>query len=234
MNKHEQKDCVYCPTNVECFFEEVLPAGQVDELQRQRKLVDLAKGETLFLEGSEPHGLWMVCRGRIKVFRQGGDGKPLITRIAQAGEMVGYRSFFAGQSYCANAEAMEASTVFYVRRQNLEQLIHNNGSLALYFLHKLATELEEAEAATTEMAYHGAGPRVLAALRRLQKIRSAADRAREGRSFPIRRQDLAELAGLTVETTVRVLKKLERDGVLVLKGKRVSFSGEVESIDIAH
>jgi CRP/FNR family transcriptional regulator, polysaccharide utilization system transcription regulator len=232
MGNKQQIECACCPT-VACFFEEQLSLEQLRVLKEHRKIHQLSKGETLFLEGSDAHGLWVVCNGRVKIFRHGADGKPLITRLAQAGEMVGYRSFFAGQTYRANAEAMEPSTVVYISRQELEGLIQGNGKLALYFLRKLATELEEAEAAATEMAYHGAGARVVAALRRMHKMRTGIGAAENGRFVPVPRQDLAELAGLTVETTVRMLKKLEREGVLILKGKQISLCGETEPRDMA-
>jgi len=47
------------------------------------------KGAMLFMEGQSPRGIFMICAGRVKLSSCSSEGKSLITRIAEPGELLG-------------------------------------------------------------------------------------------------------------------------------------------------
>ena len=210
------KECEICGTRTTCFFSKVLNPEDLLDLQVHRTLFELKKGEFLFREGETARGIWIICNGVVKMYRQTAvEGKPLITRISRSGELMGYRSFFADQPYQGNAEAMVKTTASHLDRNYVHNLIFRNGPLALLLLQKFARDLGRAEVVATNMAYRGAKDRVVDVIYDLHMNTPNAE-VDDHWAFNIRRQDLAELAGLTIETTVRVLKELEKDGLLVI------------------
>jgi len=72
-------------------------------------------GALLFGEGETPRGVFMVCRGRVKLSIASGDGKTLITRIVRAGEALGLSSVLSDLPYRATAETLEPSQVKFIR-----------------------------------------------------------------------------------------------------------------------
>lgn len=202
-----------------CTLIDSLDPQALADLFRRTKPVALARGDMLFREGEEPAGIWVVCEGSIKVFRHAQDGRPLINRIAAHGDFVGHRSFFLGRPYEASAAAMEPSVVRHFDRKMVEQLVYSEGGFAGIMLKRLAIELGHAEVKATHMAYGTARNRVIEVLYDLYLAH------KEGAEHPdelvVRRQDLAEIAGMAVETIVRVLKELERDGLVAIHGRQI-------------
>src|SRR5262245_16860334 len=64
------------------------------------------KGALLFVEGQTPTGVFMLCSGRVKLMTCSSDGKGLITRIAEGGEMLGLSAVISGREYMATAETL--------------------------------------------------------------------------------------------------------------------------------
>jgi CRP-like cAMP-binding protein len=197
-----------------------LPDDVRASVKKQIAHKQIDRGEQLFHEGEAPAGIWMLCAGKVKIMRQAPDGKPLITRVILPGDIFGQRAYFAGQPYQASAEAMEPSVLSFLERDLVDRLVKKYGDFAAFMLRRLAVDLDRAESMATNMAYRGARDRVLDVLYDIHlKSQLVGDEAWQ---FSIRRQDLAELAGLTVETIVRVLKALEKEGFLQIEGRQIS------------
>lgn len=217
-NAKASTDCRVCSQPGKCQMVQNLDAKSLSDLHRRTKRIALARGDVLFREGEDPSGIWVVCEGSIKIFRHANDGRPLINRIAGQGDFVGHRSYFLGRPYAGSAAAMEPSLVRYFDRALVEQLVFSEGSFAGIILRRLAIELGHAEARATHMAYGSARNRVIDVLNDLYLAHQEAEHPDE---LVVRRQDLAELAGMAVETIVRVLKELERDGLVAIQGRQI-------------
>ena len=86
-------------------------------------------GALLFAEGEAPRGIFMLCRGRVKLSIASGDGKTLITRVARAGEALGLSSVLGGHDYRATAETIEPSQVKFIRADDFTRWMdeHSEG-----------------------------------------------------------------------------------------------------------
>lgn len=215
-------DCEYCGSSGHCYFESVLPADVLAELRGKRRTSRVRKGELIFEAGQRPEGFWIVCSGQVKVYRTAQDGKVLIQTLAMDGDLLGHRALLADEVFEESAEALEESVLSFIDRAYILHLIAGHGSLALRFLRTLARDLGDSEASATTMAYRNARERLIEALFDLHKLQAARPGSdKDPWRFRLRRQDLAELAGLTLETTVRGLKELEREGIVRLDGRRI-------------
>ena len=76
------------------------------------------QGSVLFNEGDPPEGLHILDSGRAKMFGSNTRGKTFITKIADAGELLGLNAIILGKPYLLSAEAMEPSRVSYVLRED--------------------------------------------------------------------------------------------------------------------
>ena len=209
-----------------CFFGCALGDEAHRVIQRYRQVRSWQKGEFVFHAGEEPHGIWSVCKGRIKVFKETEDGKQLTLRIALPGELVGHRSLLAGAPLAGYGEVLEDADTAYLPADVVMRLIDIDANVRKRMIHKLADELGHAETLATSMAYGRAEQRLIAAFAEL--CRNSGDCDPGCSNEPIEllapRQELAELSGLTVEAAVRTLRRLEQAGIVQAHGRRIRIN----------
>ena len=202
-----------------CFFGCALSPRAQQLIVQYRRVDTWEKGDTVFRAGEEPHGIWSVCSGRIKVFKDTETGKQLTLRIAVPGDLVGHRSLLAGTPLSGYGSAMERSVTAYLPARVVTQLIEIDPDVRVQIIQKLASELGHAESLATNMAYSRAEKRLIAAFAELCRNRGGC--AEDPFDVVAPRQELAELAGLTVEATVRTLRRLEEAGIVTAHGHRI-------------
>ena len=101
------------------------------------------RGQTIFLEGDEGNGFYVVNTGKVKIYKLSPDGKEQILHIFGPGEPFAEVPVFAGQRFPANAEALEESRLFFFPRTGFLDLIGRHPSLALNMLAVLSRRLRQ-------------------------------------------------------------------------------------------
>ena len=91
----------------------------------------LARGEILFHEGDAAEGLFAVVEGRIKLVRYSPKGRELLLHLVAPGVSFAEAALFGSGGYPATAEAVEATTVWYLPRTRLVELIRGTPELGL-------------------------------------------------------------------------------------------------------
>lgn len=214
-----QYGCGRCHEHERCAYKELIPPQARAGIAKRKTATYLERGDMLFRTGEIPFGFWVVCKGQLKVSRLAADGKPLILHVAQAGDTVGATAFFSRKAYEGSAVALEPTLVTFLQTAVVEDLIAFNSEFAVSMLKKLASEVSSAESKAVNMAYRSARDRVIGVLQDIHL--HDKEHGSDGWSFTLPRRELAEQAGLTVETIVRVLKCLEKEGLLFLEGRRI-------------
>ena len=120
---------------------EGLPQEQLEDLAGIVEEPMFRKGQTIFSEGDEGAGFYVVASGRVKVFKLSSEGKEQILHILGPGEPFGEVPVFAGQHFPANAEAMDDSRLYFFPRGSFVRLIRKNPGLALNMLAVLSRRL---------------------------------------------------------------------------------------------
>ena len=81
------ENCLLCKLRQTGFFCD-LPKASLQELEKVKYASAYPQGAVLFVEGQAPRGVYVICSGRVKLSTTSRDGKTLILRIAQAGEVL--------------------------------------------------------------------------------------------------------------------------------------------------
>src|SRR3954464_7504197 len=76
------------------------------------------KGSVLFVEGEDPRGVFVLCSGRAKLTTSSSEGKTLIVRIAEPGDIIGVSSSILNKPYELSAETIEPAQVTFMRRDH--------------------------------------------------------------------------------------------------------------------
>ena len=95
---------------------------------------EVARGASLFEEGDEAKGLFLLAAGKLKVFKAAPDGREQILHFIFPGETFAEVALFSGQTYPASAHALEASVVAYIPREGLFRLVEKRPDIAFKLL----------------------------------------------------------------------------------------------------
>ena len=115
-----------------------LPSALIEELVSLEFTTEYPREAALFVEGQAPGAVFVVLRGRVKLSVCSRDGKTLILRIAEAGEMLGVSASVSSHPYEATAETLEAAEISFLKRADILRLMHEHHELALWLAENLS------------------------------------------------------------------------------------------------
>jgi CRP/FNR family transcriptional regulator len=221
-SKREAPNCDWCPFKKNCFYD-LLGTKQSKKAWREMRLANpFRPGEVIFHEGTQPQGLFVVCTGKVKIYKSSRTGQQLTTRVEQGGDLLGHVSLLAKDGpYTGTSEALEPSVVSMVDEKTFIDFLAQYPQAALALMREMAKDVRRGENKARDIAFKPARGRLADVLVRMMK---------PGKPHPLvaglKRRDLAEMAGLTIETAVRLLKDFEERGLLRKKAKDLVITNE--------
>jgi CRP-like cAMP-binding protein len=185
-----------------------------DRIASAAMLREYARGDDIFQEGDPSDFFFVVVTGRVKVHKHGPDGHTLILEIFGPGGPLGAVATYESRPYPASATALEPTTCLAIPRAAFFTLLEQHPSLVRGLLGSLSLRLVELTTRLAELA----GGRIDARLARLfLKLTDQFGRQERDGMFiplPLTRQELADLTGTTIETTIRIMSRWGKDEVL--------------------
>jgi CRP/FNR family transcriptional regulator, cyclic AMP receptor protein len=121
-----------------------LPADALQSFNAIKTTSLYPRGATLFGEGRQPKGIFVLCDGRAKLSVCAENGKRLMLRVAGPGEVLGLSSTLSGKPYEITAEALDASQVVFVKRKDLLKFLRDHRDACLQVVHLLSGDLHSA------------------------------------------------------------------------------------------
>ena len=174
------------------------------------------RGQTIFSEGDEGSGFYVVISGRVKIFKLSPEGKEQIFHILGPGEPFGEAAVFAGEHFPAYAEALVESRVFFFPRPAFVDLIKKNPSLALNMLAVLSRRLRKFASLVEDLSLKEVPGRLAAYLLFL----SERKKGKEEVELDVSKNQLASLLGTIPETLSRILARMTREKLIKASGQR--------------
>lgn len=200
----------------------IVPAELLDQVHAAESTRSYKKGQILFYEGNRSFGLFYLNSGKVKLYKYTPDGKCYITRIVSAGELMGCRAFFSGESYDVSAEVIEDATVCFLEQVHIREIQAHCPDFGFALLGKMGRELRMAEAKAADIAYKSVPERLADMLLGFKESfgQSLAD-GRIRLDIDLSREEMASLLGTTVETTVRTLTRFRQLDVIANEKKHI-------------
>jgi CRP/FNR family transcriptional regulator len=183
-----------------------LPDRDLGDLLTRAVRRHYERGTPVLTEGDPPLCLYIVLSGRVKVSKQSSAGKPITLAYFTSGETVGEVAVFENIPYPASAEAAVASEILAISRDEFLAFVARHPPAARALLTVLGERLMLSQDRLRGFAGEHAEQRLAGALQMLFE--------KMGPDLPFSRQDIADLAGTTLETAIRVLSRLTKGGII--------------------
>jgi len=172
------------------------------------------RGEQVFEEGDPSDFFYVVITGRVKVYKHAPNGNDIILEMFGAGGPFGAVAAYEARPYPASATAIEPTECLLIPRQAFFILLEQHPSLVRGLLGSLSLRLVELTTRLAELT----GGRIDARFARLfLKLADQIGRQDRGGVFvplALSRQELADLTGTTIETSIRIMSRWGKDDVL--------------------
>jgi CRP/FNR family transcriptional regulator, polysaccharide utilization system transcription regulator len=224
-------ECANCSSRVDSVFTD-LDASQIEELSNQKGCNYYKKGQTVFFEGNNSHGIYCVHKGKLKLHKLGTEGKEQIIRFAKDGDILGYRALLSGEPFAASASVLEDSSLCYIPKDSLIKLITEDPSFSMKVLELTCKEMGRAADTITNLAQKPVRERLAEVLLMLKEVFGLDD---EGAILvQLSREELANIVGTATESVIRLLSELKKECTIELKGKMIAIKNEQELIHICN
>jgi len=137
------ESCMGCKVSREGFFCRFSPAvlRSVDEASHHSVM---PAGALLFVEGQTPRGVFILCSGVVKLSTTSKEGKVLILKQAEAGEVLGLSAAISGTNYEMTAETGSPCQLNFIGRQDLMTLLENESEVGMHAALWLSREFQGA------------------------------------------------------------------------------------------
>lgn len=198
---------------------EGLPPDHLDELTDIAIEKTYSRGETIFFEGDEGNGFYMVGEGKIKIFKLSPMGKEHILHIFGQGEPFGEVPVFHGWPFPATAEALVKTKTLFFPRMRFIQLVENNPAIALNMLAVLSLRLRRFATQIENLSLKEVPARLANYLIYLSEEQGGRDEV----TLEISKGQLASLLGTIPETLSRIFGKMSEEGLIKVNGKVISL-----------
>ena len=222
--KHDPHDNIHChelgETHETCIslvpIFNHLEKEQMDEIMAVTYSISYKKGENIYCAGDKADSLYIVSKGKIKIYRLSESGKEQLLRILHPGDFTGELALFRESIHESYAEAMANTSVCMITRTDLQEFLMKYPTISLKILSEFSNRLENSEKQTTRFATENVETRI--ALFLAEGLESK-DQSMEI-TLPMTKKDLASYLGTTPETISRKLAELEDEGFIKQLGGR--------------
>ncbi len=177
-----------------------------------------ARGQLIFSEGDEARGFFVVCSGRVKIFKLSRDGREQILHLFSAGDIFAEAAVFEGGRYPANAQALAETEALVIPKREFRRLIERQPQLALNMIAALSRFVKHFAAMVEELSLKEVTARVANYLLGLKPIKGTGTV-----ELDMTKSQLASRLGTVGETLSRTFAKLTEAGLIALRGRKVTI-----------
>jgi len=173
------------------------------------------KGQCIFFESDKPLFYYQVCEGSVRVVNIFTDGKEFIQGMFKKEESFGEYVLLIDSLYPATAICNEDTMVLKIKKENFLYLLQNNNDILFDLTRLLSSRLVRNVTIAKEISGEKPIHRIATLLSMFKKESTCSNE--QPFKIDLSRQRIADMVGLRVETVIRVMKKLEEDGLISIR-----------------
>ena len=190
------------------------------------------KGQSIFTEGSYPAGIFYIKEGMVKKFKTDHNGKEHVLYLCSTGELLGYSALLCKETYPDSAVALEPSKLGFIPNEAFLRILSQSAELMMGILSSLSHEFGVLVNSVRVFAHMSVKERLALTLLILaEKFKKGEETV--GTEIHLSREDMANMVGTAVETLVRLLAELKKEGIISTNGRTIKLLKPMELIVIS-
>ena len=219
------ESCLFCKLRTESFFCS-LPPKTLDAFEKIKFPSSLPRNSVLFVEGQMPRGIYVLCKGRVKLSVNSSDGKTMILKIAEPGEVLGLHACVTGIPYELTAETVQPCQVVFIKRDDFQKFLSDHGDACLMAAQHLSSTCHTAyDTIRTIGLSHSASEKLA---RMLLELAAEGEATKDGIrvKLALTHEEIAQVIGTSRETVTRLLANFRKRQMAILKGSTLMIKNK--------
>ena len=210
------ENCLSCNLCAEGFFCR-LPKSVMEAFQPLKFTLVHPAGATLFVEGQTSRGIYILCKGRVKLSANSSDGHTLILKVSQPGEVLGLNATLSGTPHETTAETGQPCQLNFVRGDDFLRFLTQHGDACMQAAIQLSRDCQQAYAQLRSFTMSSASQRVARLMLDWSQDDSGMATA-HGIKVALTHDEIAQIIGMSRETVTRTLATLRKQHIAELQG----------------
>jgi CRP/FNR family transcriptional regulator len=214
-------NCATCPVREEHLFCN-LPAATLQRLNEIKSTAIYPKSAMLFIEGQQPRGVFVLCGGKVKLSTSSKEGKTIITKIAESGDVLGLNATISNRPYEVTAEMFEPGQANFIARDAFLQFLRDHGEVAVRVAEQLSRNYYTAYEEIRTLGLASSPAEKFAKLLLSWSAEPSTNGGAQLR-LTLTHEEIAEMIGTTRETVSRLFSDFKKKQLLQVKGATLTI-----------
>jgi CRP/FNR family transcriptional regulator, cyclic AMP receptor protein len=212
------ESCLGCKMRADHIFCD-LPTAALQAFEQMKYATAYPKGAVLFVEGQAPRGIFVLCKGRVKLSICSTDGKTLILKIAESGEVLGLSATLSGKPYELTAETIDPCQINFVKREDFMRFLKEHSEACLRVAEQLSDKYNAACREIRSLGLsHSAAEKLAKLLLEWTNKNGEAAKTEPRVKLALTHEEIAQMIGTSRETVTRLFAELKKKQVVQSKG----------------
>lgn len=210
------EDCLSCKLCSEGFFCD-LPKPVMAAFQPLKFTLVYPAGATLFVEGQVCRGIYILCKGRVKLSANSKDGQTMILKVAQPGEILGLSATVSGITHETTAETGQPCQLNFVKRDDFLKFLTEHGDACMQAAIHMGRECQHAYQQLRSFTMSTATERIARLILEWSRDDSGIATA-HGIKVALTHDEIGQIIGMSRETVTRTLATFRKQNIAELHG----------------
>lgn len=190
-----------------------LPPESLERLSQALKLRSFDRGQAVFRDGDPPDSVYLLKSGLVKAVKLSPREEPVIMELIAPGTLFGMIAVLDRKSYPVTAQCVAPSEAYRIATADFDDLMKRYPDFAREVYAEVGRHLRDGQALRA-MNKEPAERRIMFILWLLSQS--------VGKELPVRREDIADMAGTTPETAIRALAELREKKLIAARWKKIT------------
>jgi CRP/FNR family transcriptional regulator len=214
-------NCLNCPAHEGRLFC-ALSSQALQKFNEIKSTAVYPKGASLFIEGQQPRGIFILCSGKAKLSASSKNGKTIITRICKEGDVLGLGASIVNHPHEVTAEMVEPGQANFISRESIIELLTESSEVALRIGQQLSLNYFNAHEEICTLGITRSPAEKFARL----LLSWYPDKQTDGGAqvkVAFTHDEIAEMIGTTRETVTRLFTQFTKKKLLQRAGATLMF-----------
>ncbi len=216
-----------CDINAVCF--QNLTQEEAKLVSDSKTQVLFRKGENLTKQGAFASYVLFIVNGLVKQFVEDEGSKNFNLRIIKPGEFVGLSSVFTKESFNYSTSAITETLAFLIEKEAIEKIVKHNGQFGFNIIKRYCEQNAGLFELIKNIKFKQMHGNLAATILYIDSFKEDNKRIF---SF-LSRKDIADFAGTSTESAIKLLKSFEKDKLISLKEKDIIIKNREKLIEIS-
>jgi CRP-like cAMP-binding protein len=204
-----------CDIQAPCF--QMLSTEEAEIVRASKTQVLFRKDDNLSKQGAFASYVLFIISGFVKQYLEGDGTRRYNLRIIKPGEFIGLSSVFSGNTFTYSSVAITDCQVFLIEKNAIEKVAMENGKFGFQIIKRYCEQNVNLLGNVRSLMYKQMNGRLAETLLYIDTVKESKTEIFQLLS----RKDIADFAGISTESTVKILKSFEKDGLIELHEKDI-------------